>query len=248
LARRTDDAGCGAAYACMLCPSLSDSLPTSIGDPPSPMRVRKSHRRAWVLRCRRAHVAGGVPVMGRMVRCGLATKRVHHAVGSSGFDARASSVWAKYFSILPLGLQENRVISIITRLHSFLLAPPGALSAVTNIRSVSTSGWPSVSLCNSDAWHNEQLDWAQFRGRGRNRHFNCETPHVSRASAWLASFKTREVSFVWFIKSSPLDPLQTTIYSLIRAESPYPSYSQGYRGAFVGQIEFILPVFHRTHY
>jgi hypothetical protein len=133
------------------CPSLSDSLPTSIGDPPSPMRVRKSHRRAWALRCRRAHVAGGVPVMGRMVRCGLATKRVHHAVGSSGFDARASSVWAKYFSILPLGLQENRVISIITRLHSFLLAPPGALSAVTNIRSVSTSGWPSVSLCNSDA-------------------------------------------------------------------------------------------------
>jgi hypothetical protein len=86
-------------YASTLCPSLSDSVHAFIGEAPSPMRVRKFlHSRVWALRCRRAHAAGGVPVMGRMVCCCLATQRVHDAVVFIGFQARAPSVRAKHKS------------------------------------------------------------------------------------------------------------------------------------------------------
>ncbi|KAJ7812136.1 hypothetical protein B0H13DRAFT_1926275 [Mycena leptocephala] len=58
-------------------------------------------------------------------------------------------------------------------------------------------GWPSVSLCNPDTWHNERLNSAQFRGQGRVRHLNCATPDDSRTSAWLAGFKSREIQILF---------------------------------------------------
>ncbi|KAJ7810656.1 hypothetical protein B0H13DRAFT_2476100 [Mycena leptocephala] len=148
--------------------SLADVSATCIGDEPSHMllkiapcgcgssraagcglyaggpriggvKVGKAGKKVWALRSRRGHVAA----VSLRNECTM-----HDAVASSAFEAQAPNVRVKHKS--QVSGQDGRDVDGLEGEHG---------RAVTSIRTVGTSGWPSVSfILQPDTFHKDRLD------------------------------------------------------------------------------------------